>query len=295
MDSSIRLALRLWGKLPALVRAVIVGELVVMVGGLPELLLAANLKLFPAIPWSLPAILVWLWLFWRYLNGMWWPRSTSQQRRRDLRGCPVSMRVWRWSLLAGGLGMVSVVALAFLTPRLADIPRDAFKLPVSFSAYPVWTVVSILLAISAVAGVVEEAGFRGYMLSQIERRHGWIVAILVTGLVFFADHHFSHAYATLAFLPFFMAVSTLHGLLVYLTRSILPSVVLHAVADFIVLPIQYGVFGNPSVSSIWRTGIDSSFLALVGLGASFGLAAVPVFMHLGTVARSEIASKVREA
>ena len=45
MDSSIRLALRLWGKLPALVRAVIVGELVVMVGGLPELLLAANLKL----------------------------------------------------------------------------------------------------------------------------------------------------------------------------------------------------------------------------------------------------------
>src|SRR4030095_15652715 len=112
-----------------------------------------------------------------------------------------------WSILAGGLGMVSVVGLAFLTPRLAEIPRDAFKLPIDFSAYPAWNVGSILLAISAVAGVVEEAGYRGYMLSGIERRHGWIVAVLVTGFLFFLDHHFSHAYATVVFLPFFMAVS----------------------------------------------------------------------------------------
>jgi predicted Abi (CAAX) family protease len=145
----------------------------------------------------------------------------------------------------------------------------------------------IILAISAVAGVVEEAAFRGYMLSGIERRHGWIAAILVTGLVFFLDHHFGHAYATVAFLPFFLAVSSLHGLLVYLTRSIRPSIILHAVADAIVIPIQYGLIGNPSVSSVWKNGIDSSFLLLIGVVVGFALAAVPAFVKLATVTSRE--------
>jgi membrane protease YdiL (CAAX protease family) len=284
-----RMARGLWGRLPAIVRAVVVGTLVLEVGGLPPaLFLFGNLKFFPAVPWLLPATAGWLWLFWRYCDGWGWPASTAQVRHRDLRARPLPARVWLWSLLAGGLGMVSVIGLAFLTPRLAEIPRDAFKLPIDFSAYPVWTVVSILLAISAVAGVVEEAGYRGYMLSGIERRHGWIVAVLVTGFFFFLDHHFSHAYATVAFLPFFMAVSALHGLLVYLTRSILPSIVLHAVADAVVIPIQYGIIGHVSVSSVWKSGIDSSFLLLAGVVVCFALAAVPAFVKL-----AECTEKVR--
>jgi membrane protease YdiL (CAAX protease family) len=187
--------------------------------------------------------------------------------------------------------MVGVVAIAFLTPRLADIPRDAFKLPLDFSVYPWWTVLSILVAISAVAGVVEEAAFRGYMLSGIERRHGWFWAIFVTGLMFFFDHHISHDYATLAFLPFFMAVSTLHGLLVYMTRSILPSVVLHGVADVIVIPIQYGVLGNVSVSSVWKEGIDGSFLTFAAMAIIFLLAATPAFIKLAAIVNSENSSR----
>src|SRR6202035_3171064 len=287
LRSLARAVLRLWGHVPVLVRAVVVGELILTVGGLPELLLFVNLKHAPAIPWSLATTAIWLWLCWRYLDGAGWPRSTSQQRKRDLRGRPLPAQVWRWSLLAGSLAMVSVVALAFITARLANIPRDAFKLPVDLSIVPVWTTVSILLAISAFAGVLEEAAFRGYMLSQIERRHGWVVGILVTGTVFFADHHFSHAYATLAFLPFFLAVSTLHGLLVYFTRSILPSVVLHAVADFVVIPIQYGLVGPPAVAPISSQGMDSSFLVCVGLLVAFGLAAVPAFVRLAQVARAQ--------
>jgi membrane protease YdiL (CAAX protease family) len=179
--------------------------------------------------------------------------------------------------------MICVDAIAFLTPRVAGIPRDAFKLPLDLSAYPWWTLISMLIAISAVAGVVEEAGYRGYMLSGIERRHGWTVAILVTGFAFFFDHYLSHAYATFAFLPFFLAVSTLHGLLVYATRSILPSVVLHTVADLIVIPIQYGLVGNPSVASVWTVGTDLSFWILVAMAVIFGLAAVPAFRKLARV------------
>ena len=277
----------IWSRLPAIVRALIVGFLVLQIGGFPPaVFLFGNLKFFPAIPWLLPATALWLWIFWRYCNGKGWPQSTSQARSRDLRGRPISRRAWFWAILAGALGMVSVDALAFLTPRLAEIPRDAFKIGIDFAACPVWTLISILLSISAVAGVVEEAAFRGYMLSPVQRRHGWPAAILFTGLIFFYVHHFDHAYATYAYLPFFMGVSILHGLLVYLTRSILPSVVLHAVADAIVIPIQYGVIGNPSLTSIWKSGVDMSFLILIGVFVGFGLAAVPAFVKLRSVGKA---------
>jgi membrane protease YdiL (CAAX protease family) len=276
---------RLWSRLPVVVRAVVVGLLVNEVGQLGAVFILANLKLFSRIPWLLPATAAWLWVFWRYLSGAGWPQATSEARRRDLRAPSLPGKVWRWSLLAGGLGLVSVVGLGFLTPRLAEIPRDAFKPSLDFSTLPSWMAVSVLLAISVVAGVAEEAGFRGYMLSQIQRRHGWVVATAITGLMFFFSHYFSHAYATFAFLPFFLAVSALHARLVYLTGSIRPSIVLHAAFDFAVIPIQYGLIGTVPVSSVLKTGVDSSFLAEVALILVFGIAALPAFRKLAVVAR----------
>jgi membrane protease YdiL (CAAX protease family) len=264
-------------------RAIVLAELIADIGGLPpELFMLANLKLSPSIPWLLPATALWLWILWRYLNGEGWPRLTAESRRRDLRARSLSGTVWFWSLLAGGLAMVSVVSFSFLTARLANLPRDAFKLPIDLSHYPIWTTASVLLAISTVAGVVEEAAFRGYLVSQVERRHGWIVAVLISGVMFFVSH-LGHAYVTLAFLPFFLVVSSLHGFLVYLTRSIFPSVVLHSVADMIVIPIQYGLIGHVSVSPVWRTGMDSAFITYVVLIVIFGILAVPAFRRLATM------------
>lgn len=277
--------IRLWNRLPEVLKAVLVGEVVSSVGGLAGLLIFVNLRLFPRIPWVLPAAAVWLWIFWKYLNGAWWPRSTSETRRRDLRAAPLPREVWMWALAAGSLGLAAVLGIAFLTPRLAEIPRNAFKLPIDFSAYPPWTVAAILIVISVVAGVSEEAGYRGYMLSRIQRRHGWLTAALVTGLVFFLDHHLSHAYATYAFLPFFLAVSGVHAFLVFLTRSILPSVVLHAAFDVVVIPVQYGLVGTIPASSILRTGMDSSFLLELALTLILGAASVPAFRKLAAVSR----------
>lgn len=281
------IATQLWNRLPVVLRAIVLAELIASVGGLPpELFMIGNLKLSPSIPWLLPAAAVWLWIFWRYLNGEGWSRSTAESRRRDLRARPLSGTVWFWSLLAGSLAMVSVVSFSFFTARLANLPRDAFKLPIDLSHYPIWTTASVLLAISAVAGIVEEAAFRGYLVSRVQRRHGWIVAVLISGVMFFVSH-LGHAYVTFAFLPFFLLVSSLHGFLVYLTRSILPSVVLHAVADMIVIPIQYGLIGHLSVSPVWKTGIDSAFIAYVVLIVTFGILAVPAFRHLATVTETE--------
>ncbi len=280
-------AIPLWNRLPVLLRAIVVAELIADIGGLmPDLFMVANLKFSPSIPWLLPATALWLWILWRYLNGEGWPRSTAESRRRDLRARPLSGTVWFWSLLAGGLAMVSVVGFSFLTTRLAKVPRDAFKLPIDLSHYPIWTTASVLLTISAVAGVLEEAAFRGYLISQVQRRHGWIVAILISGVMFFVSH-LGHAYVTLAFLPFFLVVSSLHGFLVYLTRSILPSVVLHAVADVVVIPIQYGVIGHLSVAPVWKTGMDPAFITSAVLIVIFGILAVPAFRRLATLTQGE--------
>jgi membrane protease YdiL (CAAX protease family) len=173
IDPALPFPLRLWRRLPVIVRAIVVGQLILAVGGFPPgILLLVNLELSPGVPWCLPATALWLWLFWRYLNGAGRPRSTAASRRRHLRAGSLPGRVWLWSLLAGGLGMAGVMSLAFLIARLADLPADAFKSPIDLSVLPPWTVISVLLSIAAVAGVVEEAAFRGYMLSQIERRHG---------------------------------------------------------------------------------------------------------------------------
>ena len=277
---------RLWQRVPALVRGLVLGELVSTVGGLAALFSFWNLRFLPTLPWLLPATAAWLWLFWRYVDGGGWPVSSRAARHRLLRATKVAPPLWRSSLLAGALALVSLDALAFLTQRLAAIPAEAFKLPIDLSRYPVWMVVSILLAISALAGVSEEAGYRGYMLTEIADRHGWVAATLVTGFVFFLDHHWSHAYATFAFLPFFMIVSAVHARLVYLTGSIVPSIVLHSVFDFLVIPVQFGLVGGIPMTSVWATGVDISFLLELAVCLAFGAAAVPVFTRLAKQARA---------
>jgi membrane protease YdiL (CAAX protease family) len=268
---------RIWNWLPAIVRGILVAELIVSIGTIPPgIAVIVNMRTSAAFPWMVIVTTAWLWFFWWYLSGHGWPRSTAEARRRDLRGPSLSKPVWLWALIAGAMGIVATIALAFATVRLAHLPREAFAAPVDFANYPTLTIVCAIACISATAGVVEETGFRGFLISPIERRHGWTIAILISGIMFFVDHYFSHAYATFAFLPFFMAISAVHGLLVKYSGSIRPSMLLHAVADFVVIPITYGLVGSFSVTPISDTGLDRPFTICIGVtilgGLLFGLA-----------------------
>jgi membrane protease YdiL (CAAX protease family) len=240
----------LWSKTPVALRAAIVAFAILMIGQIPQgIFLWIGLRTTPAVPWFLFATAAWLWVFWSYLGGRGWPASTAATRALNLRGRRLSPSLWAWSLIAGGFGMACVLGIALLTGMVAALPDAAYEAPFDLSPYPVWTVAAFFLNIALTAGVVEEAAFRGYMLSMIERRHGWVVAIFATALLFYATH-LSHAYATLAFAPFFALYSVLHGVLVWMTRSILPSVVIHVVGDFSILPIQYGVIEDPLGESV---------------------------------------------
>lgn len=242
--------LRIWSRLPALLRALILAFTILAIGQLPPgLSLAVGLRYTPAIPWWLIVTGVWLWAFWSYLNGRWVPASTSSWRHETLRGRKVPARVWVWSLAAGGAGMLCVLTGALLTGLIADLPSEAYVAPFDLGRYAWWTVLAFFVNVAVTAAVVEESAFRGYMLSIVERRHGWAAAVFSVAVAFYLVH-LGHAYATAAFAPFFVAYSVLHGLLVFLTRSIRPSIVLHSLGDLAILPIQYGVIASPLGSSV---------------------------------------------
>ena len=269
-----------WRSFLAAVRAVLLGMLILMVGGsLSGALMYVNLKMAPTLPLFLPATVLWLWLFWRYVSGGAWPRSTSDRRRELLRVRALSPRAWGWALVAGGFALTAVMGIAFMTYRFSALTDAAYQAPFEVVSFPPWTLVSIFAALALSAAVVEEAAFRGYMLSGIQAGFGWWVGIGLVTLLFYVAH-LSHAYATLAFVPFFLAHGLVFGLLVFFTRSIVPGIILHAVSDFIVLPMQYGVI--PSAGQ-WAF-VSQGWLSLLA-----GAAAVPAFRQLAkTTAPPEI-------
>ncbi|PYQ48288.1 MAG: hypothetical protein DMF59_16470 [Acidobacteria bacterium] len=209
---------RLWQRLPVVVRAVILGSVVSGIGHQPPgVLFYANFQWWRAVPWSAPFVILWLWLFWQYFGGRWWPASTSQARAEDLAAPPLSPRMWRWSLIAGGLGMISI---ALLGGVLSPITPKTFKVFYSiFVRTPFPTVVVEVITLSAVAGIVEEAGFRGYMQGMIERRHGPLVAIAITTFCFVMVHFGAEQVMNPPRALGIAVASVMYGVLRHLSRS----------------------------------------------------------------------------
>src|SRR5262245_14550089 len=110
---------KLWSRLPVVLRAIVAGLLVLTVGQIPfELMNSANLRRLPAIPWGAAGTAVWLWLYWRWLGGRGWPRSSSATRRTALRAGKLSPRAWRWSLIASGIATLALRMMLDLARRL---------------------------------------------------------------------------------------------------------------------------------------------------------------------------------
>src|SRR5262249_62033039 len=131
-----------------------------------------NVKVTPAIPWSAPAMALVLWFGWRRLR--------SDER---LRAVPLRSQTWRLALVAGGLGIAAVwAAFAALRGVLHITP------PSDIPHLPVWTIAAVMIMAATVAGVAEEAGFRGFMQLPLERAYGPFTAVAITSAVFTAVH-----------------------------------------------------------------------------------------------------------
>ena len=219
----------LWQRTPVVIRAVLIGFAIAAAGTLPWVTLAGVILRSPySLAWEVPVMGLYLALFWRYLNGWGWPKSTSAFRCKSLRARSLDADVWASAVAFGVLAVAVVVSLQFAFSHLVHTPESRSP---ALSAYPWYTVVPALMMGGVVAGVVEEAAFRGYMQSIIERRHGPVIAIAVVSAVFAASH-FSHGVAqTLPRLPFYFLIGVIYGILTYWTGSILPALVIHASGD----------------------------------------------------------------
>ena len=259
--------------------------LVAMAGTIPRnLLFAANLRYLNRVPWAIPLTALYLWFFWRYLDGTGPPETTAEERRASLRANRISARVWAWALGAGSLGIATLVLALRVVNRLVALPPQ--QLP-DLGGVPKLTVLGLLVMAAPVAGIVEEAAFRGYMQGPIERRYGLPLAILVTGTMF----AIAHLDFTPVLWPYYIAVAVIYGTVTHLTDSILPAVVLHTGGN-LYSNLDLWLHGHAEwqarsgpATLIWNTGVDASFWTATFVTIVAALLTMWAYMRLARAAR----------
>ena len=246
--------------------AIGLGVLVLLAGNMPfNVLRALNLEVGTAVPWAIAPTALYLWAYWRFIGGRWGAVGSAASRCENLRANTLSPRVWAASLAAGMIGFASLIALLVLAARLVHLPASS---PIVTPAdMPVVTALSLLVMASIVAGITEEAAFRGYMQGPIERRYGLGLAVLVSGTLFGLLHFPTHLADVLWMLPYYIAVSAVYGGLTWAANSILPALVLHAAGDVVVLT-RWWLTGRPEWQIgpalpplVAESGIDRQFVA----------------------------------
>ena len=242
MRSQIKAA---WDWLPVIVRAIILGWVLLTIGSTVTFLpLFGNLKFHPDIPWAFPITLVILAFYAAYFSGWGPPAATRDARKKLARASLPSARIWRAAIPAIVFGIIALVAMRLLLPSV--LPVRAPSVSISLSSYPLPTIIGALLSIAAIAAVTEEIAFRGYMQKPLEEAYGIIPAVLIVGIMFWVAH-FNHD-ITITHLPFQMSASIALGLLAYLTRSLIPAMIAHGAADILLQPAYF--FRHPEF--VWK-------------------------------------------
>jgi membrane protease YdiL (CAAX protease family) len=274
--------LRHWRRVPLIIRAVITGVLVfqILQNGWYGAFFV-NMSVLPIVPWSVPLGLLWLWLLFQYFGGRWRPESTREVRKQGLRARKLSGEQWKWSLVAGALYIIFLMAFVNVVYRIIELPEEEFDL----SMFPWWSLFPILIMVSIVAGVSEEAGFRGYMQGPLERRYGPVFAIGFTAFMFWVVH-LNHADAVPRF-PVLMVMGAALGALAYCAQSIWPAIVAHAAVDTVAFLNEVGKVGPQLVrqTPLAETGVDLYFVVSLLLAAVVCLASVWTLRKLYVVTR----------
>lgn len=214
-----------YGRILAAAWAAILGIVIALFGqGVWSALIAANLATTPAIPWAVAVMAVVLWLIWQYLGGRWWPQSTSDARRRRLRANALPANVFGWALLAGALSIVALAGWWLLVSRLAEIWGSVLP---DMSTYPWLTTALAVTMGTLVSPILEQAGFWGYCQAMLEREFSGPTAVVVTAILFaLLPHPPMHVVLWPKLILFFFTGLTF-GVMAYLTKSILPGMLVH--------------------------------------------------------------------
>lgn len=204
---------------------IVVGFLILAVGVIPWMALARiNASVRPDLPWAALASLAYIGLLLAWLHGLGPPARTAVDRRQRLRLWPrsapdsdgISVGV---VVLLLGIMYIAWTAISLLSPMpdLGAYPTTSYR----------W---SMFIMGGVTAGVLEEAAFRGYMQSGIEK-HDPDNAIWITSVVFVAAH-INHGVGTLLVMaPGLFIAAMLYGTLARRTGTILPGMIIHVLGD----------------------------------------------------------------
>lgn len=256
--------------------AIALGFLIALGGGLTwSVLLGLNLSINPALPWSVVAATLLLTLAWLYLSGLGWPRSTQSARRASLPQKQLSIGEWvaasAAAVGASGFALCALLLAFRLLPiPITPLPDFATREPVMALAY--------FGAAALVAGVVEEAAFRGYMLSGVERAWGRLAAYIVVAVAFSILHAGNPEFLYL--LPLYFCLSlTLSGV-VTMSGSVWPGVVAHTLSDLVSFALL--LFVGPSVlaAPLSVAAPDLDAMVLTACAAGLGILSLAGFIAM---------------
>lgn len=247
-----------WQRIPLIIRSIISGLLVTFSGLLPwSILFGINITVSPAIPWSVALCLVYLFFWNRFVRGT--AQQTGSAYSRAERYRAVANSNYSWVYAAGGAFSIGLFLLMIVSHKYFEIPIQ--ELPIK-NVSPVVVAVYFAMA-SFVAGLCEEVGFRGYLQQPIESKYGVLVAVAISSIAF-SILHFGGAEA-LPLMPFYLLGGINFGWMAYWSKSLRPSIILHAVTNFLsylILWIGTDLFTDKSHNSLFTAILVVGILTL---------------------------------
>ena len=265
MDSSNSVPGRLllgWRRLPIVVRAILTGLVVFETLQLTQFIVLLNAEFAPSLPWGTFVAAAVMWLLWKYFSGWGGPISTQEARKILMRSQETSPARRRLAWVAVPGSLICIIGMAIVSSSLIKFPEASFTLPSFLGDMPPITGFMVILGFSLAAGVSEEAGFRGYLQVPLEKKWGPLPAILFTAVLFWLAHSSSASFIHRA--GMLLGAGVIAGYLSYYSRSLIPAVIVHFLADAIGFVMVAGFFGLPAIYStvtIWESGVTSVFLA----------------------------------
>ena len=230
-----------------------------------------NVKLTPAIPWSvavMPFVLAALVLF---LAGRIGPKGEGRRAMVPL--APVSARAWVWSLVAGGCAVIAAAALWTVMASIVRVPPNLLP---DMKGVPMTTIVPMLLVGILAAPLSEEIAFRGYAMTLLRRRFSPITALVATSVIF-AAVHLTQGLSAPKLLVYFLAGLTF-GFVALRTGSLLPAMVVHSFGDLTFFTLVWSHDAGRRLIS--EGGADGWFFANLALLAVFTPLALLAFSRL---------------
>jgi membrane protease YdiL (CAAX protease family) len=242
-----------------IVRAIVGGLLVGMIPANVWLVFLVVLKL--PVPIAVAAELLFLALYVWWARGGGPPRRLQAVRADYFRVRSLSGAQWFWGMVAAisWAGTVhSAIALLF---RFVPYPAAAFRQGYDISYVPTRQLQYLVCVISALsAGVCEEIGFRGYMQRPIEERHGALVAILVSS-VLFTLLHLTKGWALLGMVPIVFGAGLLLGTLARAAGTLWFGILGHWLMDIGLFLFWWTqVAGTFDQLPISQTSVDRAFI-----------------------------------